>query len=744
MNFIHRPLRAFNLVALPLFLTTLAVPLAADPPKVTSIEARIGKLDLDAALKGPKQVIAEGQALLLEAEGRHLSSPDRIHLLRYLAAGHHADFNYAESLKFHSQALALIEKSGTAAGAEHDLVSASIAIALAKTGKPDEARVLQEKTMALRQSRHGKQSREYADALFDLANTNFVLGDRPLATRRMIEALAILKALPVQSGDKPDANMANYGMSIAFMHNLAGNFSEGLEAAREAALWAEANLGPDHALTSAALHNFGGLLISAGRVSEAEPILRRTLPMKVAVLGKDHPETGVTMNLLGYALEQLDQNEEAETLHVAASAIAEAHPDGGAPEQAGLYMMRAANIAFDRGDNDLALARRQKVMALLKDRVPAGHFSIPQAQWGLGRSLQRTGRLNEAIAELGKSVEGVSAKYDKSEPVRVRIEMSLAEALVQAGRTKEGMDIALAAYGAAHDKLDAAETDGSAVVRTEAAYRISLGQFVQLAFATGRSGEGVEAIQFAQSGDLEKSSRALAARLATDNPQTRELMRKMQDGDEAHRQLRAAEAAALASGDSAAQQRATADMAANRVQVSALEGKLDAALPGFRNASRPRPLPLAALQASLAPAEALLLVQPTESGLVTAAITRDKVVTHFAPGAAGRFFNDVRAVRGSIEEAQIDDLARFAYGASASLHAAIFTPEIEAALKGRKELKVMAGGYLGTLPFSLLRPAEGNGVKPRWLIERFAISTPLSLEPMPFRHRTSEGGMRLA
>ncbi len=74
------------------------------------------------------------------------------------------------------------------------------------------------------------------------------------------------------------------------------------------------NLGPDHPDVAADLSNLAVLLLTTGRLAEAEPLLRRALAIDERWLGPDDPSVAFDLNNLAVLLRAMNQPEEAEAL----------------------------------------------------------------------------------------------------------------------------------------------------------------------------------------------------------------------------------------------------------------------------------------------------------------------------------------------------------------------------------------------------------------------------------------------
>ena len=80
------------------------------------------------------------------------------------------------------------------------------------------------------------------------------------------------------------------------------------------------------------LHSLGWCSLLQGNYSEAEAIYRQTLQLKETVLGKDHPDTLVSLNVLAVSLHSQGKYAEAEaiyrqTLQLMETVLGNGHPD---------------------------------------------------------------------------------------------------------------------------------------------------------------------------------------------------------------------------------------------------------------------------------------------------------------------------------------------------------------------------------------------------------------------------------
>jgi tetratricopeptide (TPR) repeat protein len=95
-----------------------------------------------------------------------------------------------------------------------------------------------------------------------------------------------------------NAMRGNLYAELAQVFRHAGNYREGVEAARRALAARERVLGPEHPDTMISVSSLGFLFESQGNYAEAEPLYRRALSGFTKVLGPNHPTTrAVAANL---------------------------------------------------------------------------------------------------------------------------------------------------------------------------------------------------------------------------------------------------------------------------------------------------------------------------------------------------------------------------------------------------------------------------------------------------------------
>ncbi|QIG79602.1 CHAT domain-containing tetratricopeptide repeat protein [Stakelama tenebrarum] len=589
-------------------------------------------------------------------------------------------------------------------------------------------------------ARQGPESSLYADALYTIGFIEYQKGDVEAALRDIRTAVRIKRDATAGTAD-PDVAM--YWISEASLLNILGRVPEALESSRAVALWSEANLGSDHLLTASTLHNFGALLGVAGRHGEAIPILRRALAARERLLGGDNPQTALTLNSLAYSLERTGKVREAEQLYLASSAIFEANPDSSAPQTAGAVLLNASSIAAGSGRWEEATERAERARTLVATRAGTENLSYARVSIVLAELALQRGDASAALAFLEPALETLHRISEPYQTFRVRAEVLHGLAMLQAGQAAEGLDAARPAYIAIRERMRSDLVADETRLRTEEAYSQTLTLFAQLALEAGDPGLGLEALQLARLGDLERSGRMLAARAAAAGSAGTHL-RELQDLVRQEQQLRAALSTAVAQSDSAAIREAEAALAQTDRAIRSARGEVATAFPGYAAAQRPELVRLEGLRERIPANGAILIAQPGLMGILTVAVTREGIAWHLTPRKRNEFQAAVTAIRTSVE----DRTQPFALADAHLLYSAIFGADIAPLLAGKERLDILAGGYLSVIPFSLLverAPQPGETLADAaWLVRRFAISTPLNIDRAEPRSARSVRPVRFA
>ncbi|MEE4453906.1 CHAT domain-containing tetratricopeptide repeat protein [Novosphingobium resinovorum] len=738
--------------ALCAILLGMALPAAALPaPGVSSTSEELRDLrgydtagDPEAALRHVDEVLA-----------RAARSPraDPIDLLYAQAVRARA----LSSLDRTEEALALFRQVDAGLAARQAPVTAEraslllhIGSELGALGKLDEAQGYTRRALDLAERTGGRQSPEYAEALYGLALLDYQRGAQGAAIPKIAEALAIARAHALATGENLDGP-ADYGISLSALQLNVADADSAVVTARAAAAWAEAHLPENHRVRVATAQQLGAILSEAGLYAQAIPILRATLEKRRAILPANDPKLAMSLHALAYALDNAGMRAEAGPLYDKAVAIFEANPDRLQANGLATMIGQQARVAQWEGDDVRALALREKALAAARRySSSAEDQTVLTAELNLASALFDAGREGDAAPLLEHARAGFITGMAPTNKRRITAVGLAARIDARHGRNAQ----ALAALGEALAPLRARLLD-RATARTDvlAMATESRAAFMQLARIAARAGadpQAFDALQMANLGDLQGAFSSLAALQDDYGPQAREAIRTYLTLAAQGRQLHRSLDQALIAGDSARTRDLEAQAANSDARLRDADSRLARLVPGYQALTAVTPARLADAQARLRRGQGLLLVGSDETGLVTQLVTHDTVVSGEAAVSGRHLVQLQQRLRASVENGLLDNgNAGFDRQAAFELYRLIFPDPLRKTLRSVRELEILAPGSLSTVPFAALvtRTPEGADTDPqalrgtRWLALDFATSVMISAEPLP--HRPAGAGQPL-
>lgn len=155
------------------------------------------------------------------------------------------------------------------------------------------------------------------DALRELGGMHASFGDPREAERAYGEALLTAEADP----RLPEESIINLRAQLAALSYRAGRNGEAAERYEVVLRMEQAALGGDHPDVLATMSILAGVLMKAGEVGRAEPLLRRQLELTARIHGPTRRESAAVMDRLAEALSRLGKETEATQLRRNAEAI---------------------------------------------------------------------------------------------------------------------------------------------------------------------------------------------------------------------------------------------------------------------------------------------------------------------------------------------------------------------------------------------------------------------------------------
>jgi len=309
------------------------------------------------------------------------------------------------------------------------------AVELYRQGKYDEAIVLSEKALAIREKALGPDHPDVASTLNDLAYLHANQGNYAEAELLYQRSLAIKeKAL---GPDHPDVAVSLN--NLALLYQDQGNYSEAEPLYRRSLTIVEKALGPDHPDVATSLNNLANLYNTQGNYTQAEPLYRRSLAIKEKALGLEHPLVAMTLNNLAVLYVNQDNYAEAESLYQRSLAILEKalgpdHPDVATSlnNLAGLYVNQD-NYTEAESLYQRSLAIREKVLGADHPDVASSlnNMAVLYRKQGKYSKAEPLYQRSLAILEkalgpdhpnVGFSLTGLTALYDATGEIKRAVE----------------------------------------------------------------------------------------------------------------------------------------------------------------------------------------------------------------------------------------------------------------------------------------------------------------------------------
>lgn len=642
-----------------------------------------------------------------------------------LAASLQDDTTVAEGLAAARAALAIADAAGLDATPLHAEIMTTLAFKETNAGKAADAVVHATMAIAEVARQRGDHSWAYGRAITSAMSAYNGFGRFEDSERYAAKAAALAaECLP--------ADNSLIGLTIT-RHAVAlgtiGRIDESLREAERALAWTNAHVGESDDAVPYLLVTYGWTLRNAGRLREAEAVLRRSVDLYARYHHDDWNARASSLGKLANILAAEGRYLEAEALWLKTreyylSAHDLSNPLGGSGE-----LRRSADAAELRGDLPLALERRVQAVELIAGRVQPRHPELARARLEQAGTLSLIGRTQAAVDLATPAIAGVRETMAKGDFKRLGAEILYARIL---GRVDPAAAYAGAAPVAAEMEralLDATTSRGDLVLFAPA-FAASFATVADLALATNHPDEAFRALQLVNQSGIALTGADTAARAAAANPVSRALVERLQARTRQRRQLDRERTYAASRDDSAEVARLQAAIRANDAAIASAGDALDTSFPAFRALGRPSPVTLAAYRSRLKPDDILIAPLALPGKTITVAVTRDGLAWSASAAPRSHIDDLVRRLRASIDAGRADPARRFDLADARELYTILVPPALEAVVRGHRHLLYYASGALATLPPALLVAAP---IQPRtrtqWLIRSHSISILPALSP---------------
>lgn len=328
----------------------------------------------------------------------------------------------------------------------HPEVEASIRRTLGSTylamGLYDKATRHLEQSVALHRIAFGENSEQIALAWNDLGELKRQLSDYDAADAAYSQALRIQRG----SSSVPAAQTLN---NLGLLRQSQGRFEEAEDLQRRSLAMRIAVVGKDNQEVATSYNNLGSLCASMGRPDEAETLYRTCLEMRLGLLGSEHWRVANTEISLAQLLTDRGELTEAETLAVHAlnateTALGAAHTQMGRA----LTCLGRIRAAQDRIDEARSLLTRG--VEVRRAALPPGHPEIAHSLYDLGAFHIKLGEFAAAEAALREAFEIRAVKATPRHPSLPITQSLLGEAVLGAGRISDAERLLTDAYDQLH------------------------------------------------------------------------------------------------------------------------------------------------------------------------------------------------------------------------------------------------------------------------------------------------------
>jgi tetratricopeptide (TPR) repeat protein/tRNA A-37 threonylcarbamoyl transferase component Bud32 len=242
------------------------------------------------------------------------------------------------------------------------------------------------------------------------------------------EALAIEEQL--SGGD--NKGLLGSLLVLANLYRSQGRYEEARSLVERGITLTEGRRGQERALSSF-LHTEMILLGDQGEPGRAEQVGRRSLELRERALGPDHPDTALTVGVLGVVLLQAGRYAEAEPLLERALAIQEQRY----PEDHPVVASCLSNLATSLeklGRTSEAEVMFRRALAAKERRLGPDHPEVAFVLCNLGVLLGAEGRHDEAERAYARALEIVEKALGPDHPMSGMLLANLAEATFVGGR----------------------------------------------------------------------------------------------------------------------------------------------------------------------------------------------------------------------------------------------------------------------------------------------------------------------
>lgn len=318
---------------------------------------------------------------------------------------------------------------------------ANLAQALTDAGRLAGAEANIKEAVALSQSGNGPPTVETADILYQYGNFSMnAESDPELAKALFNQALVIYRSV---SGDQRLGIASTLG-ALSAAAQWSGNFVNAEQLVRDSLNLLGATVGRNHPDYAIAMANLGYLLMQQGKFAEAEQVLNESLQIERADFGLDNQRVAAIEADLGTIYEREGDSARAmqmtkDALRIISERLGPNH------YQVGYFMDAVAKLYLDAGNLDAAESTARQVLQIYEKSLPPRHLYVATTRHLLGEILLRRGQLADAESELRTALDIDLGSAGAGNWRAARTEASLGWLLIAENNSAEGEPMLVAA-----------------------------------------------------------------------------------------------------------------------------------------------------------------------------------------------------------------------------------------------------------------------------------------------------------
>jgi tetratricopeptide (TPR) repeat protein len=280
------------------------------------------------------------------------------------------------------------------------------------------------------------QSQEFALLCESVATVVEDFGDHGRALRYYEKCLPIFETM---DGGVESENVGVIYNNMAIAYKRQGKYTTALETYQKSLAIKLATLGEQHPRTADAYSNIAAVLTSQGQVDAALTYHQRCLAIRLATLGELHPDTAMAYSNMASAFGSQGKYDQALALYQKSLAITVATLREQHPETASIYS-NISSVYLQQGKHAEALETLQKSMAIQLATLGEQHPETALIYSNFALVYDSQGKYEEALANLRTSLAIQLAVLGEQHPDTASSYGNLAGVLGNQGRYEEALE----------------------------------------------------------------------------------------------------------------------------------------------------------------------------------------------------------------------------------------------------------------------------------------------------------------